>query len=145
MWLFPHLDNYQPSANNKPIYQPCCQKMTQNNLEVHTSKILQNRYIFVTLYLMEAGMVLYKCLYLYLFHSTFGLLGRYSLVAYSEVLVPFARTYIIQCHAFSVIGPIVWNELPLELRLLPSDSSDTFYKSLKYVLFHWSWVGTTSE
>lgn len=42
MWLFPHLDSYQPMAN-RPISQPCCQKVSQNNLEVHTSKILQNR------------------------------------------------------------------------------------------------------
>ena len=45
--------------------------------------------------------------------------------------VPFARTYTMQSRAFSVVGPVVWNGLPLELRLLPRSLSDTFYNRLK--------------
>src|SRR6218665_1060187 len=42
--------------------------------------------------------------------------------------VPFAR-------AFSVVGPYLWDGLPLTLRLLPRVHSDTFYSSLKNVIF----------
>jgi hypothetical protein len=48
--------------------------------------------------------------------------------------VPFARTSTMLSSAFSVVGPVVWNGLPLELRLLPRSLSDTFYNRLKTVL-----------
>src|SRR6218665_3685358 len=35
-----------------------------------------------------------------------------------------------QARAFSVVGPSVWNGLPLSQRLLPRILSDTFYSSL---------------
>ena len=59
--------------------------------------------------------------------------------------VPFARTSTMQSRAFSVVGPVVWNGLPLELRLLPRSLSDTFYNRLKTVLFGRAGVGSTSE
>ena len=59
--------------------------------------------------------------------------------------VPFARTSIMQSRAFSVVGPAVWNGLPLELRLFPRSLSDTFYKRLKTVLFCRAGVRSTSE
>ena len=59
--------------------------------------------------------------------------------------VLFARTSTMQSRAFSVVGPVVWNGLPLELRLLPRSLSDTFYNRLKTVLFGRAGVGSTSE
>ena len=53
-----------------------------------------------------------------------------------ELLVPRARTSTRQRCAFSVVGPSVWNALPLEIRLLPRDNSSTFYKLLKTHLYH---------
>src|SRR6218665_3647678 len=43
------------------------------------------------------------------------------------LFVPFARTSTTQARAFSVVGPSVWNGLPLAQRLLPRILSDTFY------------------
>src|SRR6218665_1718136 len=37
--------------------------------------------------------------------------------------VPFARTSIMQSRGFSVVGPLVWNGLPLALRSLPIEYS----------------------
>ena len=72
--------------------------------------------------------------------------GRTLRSAVREVLsVPFARTTTMQRRAFSVVGPVVWNGLPLELRLLPRSLSDTFYNRLKTVLFDRAGVGSTSE
>ena len=51
----------------------------------------------------------------------------------------------MQNRAFSVVGPTVWNGLPLELRLLPRTLSDLFYVNLKTVLFGRAGVGSTSE
>src|SRR6218665_377993 len=39
--------------------------------------------------------------------------------ARGELLVPRVRSALKQRRAFSVIGPLTWNELPLKLRLLP--------------------------
>ena len=72
--------------------------------------------------------------------------GRSLRSAVREVLfVPFARTSTMQSRAFSVVGPVVWNALPLELRLFPRSLSDTFYKHLKTVLFVRTGVGSASE
>ena len=48
--------------------------------------------------------------------------------------VPFARTSTRQTCAFSVVGPSVWNGLPLALRLLPRVHSNAFYSSLKIAI-----------
>src|SRR3984885_4286255 len=54
--------------------------------------------------------------------------------------VPFARTSTRQNHAFSVLGPSIWNGLPLELRLLPRSIPFVFLSSLKTVFLpRWSW------
>src|SRR6218665_2866522 len=54
---------------------------------------------------------------------TQGTRGRSSLRSLEQVLffVPFARTCTstTQARAFSVVGPSVWNGLPLAQRLLP--------------------------
>jgi hypothetical protein len=52
---------------------------------------------------------------------------------------------IMQSHAFSGVGPVVWNALPLELRLFLRSLSDTFYKHLKTVLFVRAGVWSASE
>ena len=52
-----------------------------------------------------------------------------------ELLVPRARTSTCQRRAFSVVGPSIWNGLPLEIRLLPRDNSSTFYRLLKTYLY----------
>src|SRR6218665_2342675 len=50
-----------------------------------------------------------------------------------------------QARAFSVVGPSVWNRLPLSQRLLPRILSDTFYSTLKTLLFSRARVGSASE
>src|SRR6218665_2700068 len=60
------------------------------------------------------------------------------------LFVPFARTSTTQARAFSVVGPSVWNGLPLSQRLLPRILSDTFYSSLKTLLFSRARVGSAS-
>src|SRR6218665_875560 len=79
--------------------------------------------------------------------STPGTRGRSSLGSMEQgfLFVPFARTSTSQARAFSVVGPSVWNGLPLAQRLLPRILSDTFYSSLKAVLFSRTRVGGASE
>src|SRR6218665_3139243 len=61
------------------------------------------------------------------------------------LFVPFARPSTTQARAFSVVGPSVWNVLPLAQRLLPRIFSDKFYSSLKTLLFSRARVGSASE
>ena len=49
--------------------------------------------------------------------------------------VPFARTSTMQSRAFSMVGPLVWNGLPLALRSLPRVFSQEFLQQLKTTLF----------
>ena len=79
--------------------------------------------------------------------STLGVQGRCALRSSTqgELLVPRARTAFRQHRAFSVVGPMVWNGLPLALRLMPRVYSDAFYCSLKTVLFSRGWVGSAPE
>src|SRR6218665_1669913 len=64
---------------------------------------------------------------------------------YSLLFVPFGRTSTTQARAFSVVGPFLWNGLPLLQILLPRILSDTFYSSLKTLLFSRARVGSASE
>ena len=57
--------------------------------------------------------------------------------------VPFARTSTRQKHAFAVVGPSIWNCLPLSIRSLPGTLSQTFLTELKTVLF--VGVGSASD
>src|SRR6218665_2538468 len=50
-----------------------------------------------------------------------------------------------QARAFSVVGPSLWNGLPLAQRMLPKVLSDTYYSSLKTVLFSRARVASASE
>src|SRR6218665_1792772 len=59
--------------------------------------------------------------------------------------VPFARTSIMQSRAFSVVGPMVWNGLPLALRSLPRVFSQKFLQQLKTTLFGRAGVESASE
>jgi len=61
------------------------------------------------------------------------------------LLVPFARTATMQNRAFSVVGPVVWNGLPQEIRLLPGTFTEAFFTKLKTVLFGRAAVGSASE
>ena len=61
------------------------------------------------------------------------------------LMVPFARTATMQNRAFSVAGPMIWNGLPLELRLHPGSLPETFLTKLKTVLFGRVGVGSASE
>jgi len=47
--------------------------------------------------------------------------------------------------AFSIVGPSIWNGLPSELRSLPRDLSNSFYKLIKTLLFGRAWAGSASE
>src|SRR6218665_3195007 len=59
--------------------------------------------------------------------------------------VPFARTSTMQSRAFSVVGPLVWNGLPLALRSPPRVFSQKFLQQLKTTLFGRAGVGSASE
>src|SRR6218665_2992144 len=59
--------------------------------------------------------------------------------------VPFPRTSIIHNRAFSVVGSLVWNGLPLALRSLPRVFSQKFLQQLKTTLFGRAGVGSASE
>ena len=61
------------------------------------------------------------------------------------LMVPFARTATKQNRAFSVVGPSLWNGLPLALRLHPRIHSESFYSCLKTVLFSRAGVGSAPE
>ena len=78
---------------------------------------------------------------------TSGALGRRSLgsAEMGALLVPFERTSTMQNRAFSVVGSLLWNGLPLALRLLPKVHSDLFYSGLKTALFSRAGVGSTSK
>ena len=55
------------------------------------------------------------------------------------------RTATLQQRGFSVVGPVSWNGLPLELRLLFNDrSTSTFKKRLETFLFS-KWSGKLAE
>ena len=62
-----------------------------------------------------------------------------------ELLVPRARLAIKQRRAFSVVGPSIWNDLPLKLRFLLVSHPTGFYKSLKTFFFSRGWAGSASE
>src|SRR6218665_2200986 len=59
--------------------------------------------------------------------------------------VPFARSSTIQNRAFSLVGPLVWNGLPLALRSLSRVFSQKFLQQLKTTLFGRAGVGSASE
>src|ERR1043165_9324014 len=73
--------------------------------------------------------------------------GRRSLCSTERgvLMVPFARTATKQNRAFSMVGPSLWNGLPLALRLHPKIHSEFFYSCLKTVLFSCAWVGSAPE
>src|SRR6218665_930717 len=58
---------------------------------------------------------------------------------------PFARTSTMRSRAFSVVGPLVWNGLPLALRSLPRVFFLKFLQQLKTTLFGHAGVGSASE
>ena len=65
--------------------------------------------------------------------------------ARGELLVPRAHTSMRQRRAFSIVGPSIWNGLPLDLRLMPRLNSPAFYKYLKSHFFSRGWAGSASE
>src|SRR3984885_10081425 len=61
--------------------------------------------------------------------------GRRSLrsASHGNIQVPFARLATMQKRSFSVVGavgPTTWNDLPMNLRLIPLDSSTSFFRRL---------------
>src|SRR6218665_3462859 len=70
-----------------------------------------------------------------------------SLLSYQQglLLVPFALTSTKQSHAFSIVGPSIWNGLPSQLRNFPRVLSPAFFSQLKTVLFSCAGVGSASE
>src|SRR6218665_3065799 len=52
-----------------------------------------------------------------------------------NILLGGATSTSMQVCAFCVNGPLVWNGLPLELRLLTRTLSATLYRRLKTILF----------
>src|ERR1043165_7109755 len=61
------------------------------------------------------------------------------------LMVPFACTATKQHCAFSVVGPSLWNGLPLALRLHPRIHAESFYSCLKTVLFSRAGLGSAPE
>src|SRR5688572_10990187 len=63
-----------------------------------------------------------------------------------QLLVPQARLadILMQRRTFSVAGPSIWNDLPLELRLLPMTNLHVtgFYKALKSFFLSCGWAGS---
>src|SRR6218665_197944 len=59
--------------------------------------------------------------------------------------VPFARTSTMQSRAFSVVGPLAWNGLPLALWSLPRVFSQKFLQQLKTTSFGRTGVVSGSE
>src|SRR6218665_818093 len=59
--------------------------------------------------------------------------------------VPFARTSTMQSRAFSVVGPLVWNGLPLILWSLPRVLSQKFNQQLKTTLLGRAEVESASQ
>ena len=53
--------------------------------------------------------------------------------------------YYQSIEPFSVVGPVVWNGLPQEIRLLPGTLTEAFVTKLKTVLFGRAGVGSASE
>ena len=62
-----------------------------------------------------------------------------------ELLVPQARLAIMQRTAFSVVGPLAWNDLPAGLRSLLMTSLSKFYISFKSFFFGRDWARSASE
>ena len=60
-------------------------------------------------------------------------------------MAPHTRTAIKQHRAFSIVGLSAWNSLPSEIRSLPRDLSNSFYKLLKSFIFAWAWAGSASD
>src|SRR6218665_4088661 len=60
-------------------------------------------------------------------------------------LLHVPRTSFMQSRAFSVVGPLVWNGLPLALRSFPRVFSQKFLQQLKTTLFGRAGVGSASE
>src|SRR6218665_540244 len=50
------------------------------------------------------------------------------------LLVPFARTSTKQSHAFSAVGPSIWNGLPSQLRIFPRALSPAFFPTLRLLI-----------
>ena len=82
-----------------------------------------------------------------LFTLTSACSGRRSLRSASrgDFIVPHARSATRQRRAFSIVGPSFWNSLPSDLRSLPRDLSESFYRLLKTFLFDRALVGSASE
>ena len=83
----------------------------------------------------------------YLCYLTLDTRGCSSLCSMERgvLFVPFASTSTRLTRAFSVVGPSVWNGLPMALRLLHRVNSDALYSSLKTALFSHVRVGSASE
>jgi len=59
-----------------------------------------------------------------------------------ELLVPPARMALMQRRTFSVVGPSVWNDLPLELCSLLVAHPLKFYASLMSFFLSRDWAGS---
>lgn len=79
----------------------------------------------------------------YLICSTMQVHCRWSLrsAAQSELFVVCSQTAIRQRRAFSMAGPMTWNELPTMLRQIPNSHSASLLTTVKTVLFERGWVG----
>src|SRR6218665_2102680 len=62
-----------------------------------------------------------------------------------NLVVPFARSAIMQTRSFSVVGSTTWNGLTIDLRHLPHGACSQFHHLLKAVLFRLAWAGNASE
>src|SRR6218665_271646 len=104
----------------------------------HSSVSLFNGLSIV--YLWSAHGLFMVCLW-----SLHGLSMVCVLSLHGLLRVPFACTSARQKRAFAVVGPSIWNGLPLSIRSLPRILSQTFLSQLKAVLFGRVGVGSASE
>src|SRR6218665_4017402 len=56
------------------------------------------------------------------------------LIAYGNLVIPFARSATMQTRSFAVVGPKTWNGLQVDLRHLPNGACAQFHHFLKTVL-----------
>src|SRR5688572_29090993 len=52
-------------------------------------------------------------------------------VVHGDLFIPFACTSTMQDRVFFIAGLTIWNDLPVELHLLPRTNSSAFCSSLK--------------
>ena len=102
---------------------------------------------FPFLFFLPLSRLLSPSLDLLPFHfSSLPISGLLPLSAHFRLLLLCIHSFSFSLLGLlSVVGPRIWNGLPLELRLLPRNSSLALYTSPKTILFSRGWAGSAYE